>query len=380
MKIVYLYTALTTMGGADRIIIQKANYLADEKGYDVYIITDSQENQHVVFPLSPKVKHIDTKTPFNKQYTLPFFIRIFYYQFQMMRYKNSIQKILSQIKPDIVISTLGRNCDFLTKLKDGSKKIGEVHTTRKNLRNIQNLLEQRGIRHLSGLLLKHKIENTIRQLDAFIVLNNNEKEAWKDIRKAQVIPNSLPFYPQYPSTLELKKAICVSRLEFEKGIDRLIDVWSLVIKKHPDWKLEIIGEGTQQKHIQNLIFEKKLETYIYLKPATQDIERQYLQSSLLLLTSRFEGFPMVLLEAMAYGIPCVCYDCPYGPRSIIENGKNGILVKEGEKEIMADKICLLIEKESLRKEIGKNAHKDIQKFSQEKIMIQWETLFKSLIQ
>lgn len=380
MKIVYLYPTLTTMGGADRIIIQKANYLAEKMGHDVYIITDSQGNRPVVFPLSSRVKHIDIKTCFNKQYELPFFLRIFYYQMQMRKYRSIVQKLLSQIKPDIAISTLGRDSEFFTKLKDGSKKIGEVHTTRRNLRNIQGLLEQKGLQHISGLFLKRKIEKVVRELDAFVVLNNNEKEAWQDIRIAEVIPNSLPFYPEQPSTLEYPKVLCVSRLEYEKGIDRLIEVWQIVCRKHPEWKLDIIGEGTLQEYLQNLIKENELESYIHLKSATQNIEEQYQKNSMLVMTSRFEGFPMVLLEAMGYGLPCVCYDCPYGPRSIIENGKNGFLIKEGEKELMADKICLLIENESMRKNMGKNAYKDIRKFSQKNIMEKWEDLFQSLNQ
>lgn len=379
MKIVYLYTTLTTMGGADRIIIQKANYLAGTNKHKIYIITDSQEGRPVVFPLSPQITHIDTGTSFNRQYDLPFPLRIFHYGMQMRKYRKAVRTLLSQIKPDIVISTLGRDSDFLVKLKDGSRKIGETHTTRKNLRNMQGLLEQKGIRRLAGLFLKYRIEKTIRRLDAFIVLNDYEKEAWKEIREAGVIPNSLPFYPAHASDLKPARALCVSRLEQEKGVDRLIEVWQLVSRKHPGWQLDIIGEGTQREYLQHLLTEKEMDACIRLQPATQDIGKHYLHSSMLLLASRFEGFPMVVLEAMAYGLPCVCYDCPYGPRSIIDNGKNGFLVKEGDKEAMADKICRLIEHETLRKDMGENARRDIRKYSQESVMRQWENLFESVI-
>lgn len=154
MKIVYLYTSLTTVGGADRIVIQKANYLADVMGHEVYVITDSQTGRAVIFPLSPKVKHIDLNINFDRQYRHGLLLRSLCYFMLMFVYRKKLGRLLEHIKADIVISTLGRDIDFLTQLNDGSRKVGEAHTTRMNLRKTQDLLEGGFVHRMIGKRLK----------------------------------------------------------------------------------------------------------------------------------------------------------------------------------------------------------------------------------
>lgn len=143
MTIVYLYTALCTVGGADRSIIQKANYLADEMHQDVFIITDSQKERPPVFPISLRIRHIDIGIDFDRQYHHNLLVRGYYYFTLMHLYRKKLEYWLKTLKPDIVISTLGRELDFLTQLDDGSVKIGESHIAKPYTRNL-HLMEQRG--------------------------------------------------------------------------------------------------------------------------------------------------------------------------------------------------------------------------------------------
>lgn len=144
MKIVYLYTGLLTLGGADRVITEKANYFADNLGYEVYIITDSQNNKPPIFPLSPKVKHIDLNILFGQQYEHSIIIRGVFY-FKLMRiYRKKLTKILNEIQPDFTISVLGRDSDFITKLPDKSFKIGEAHISKRFMRNY-HLMEKKNL-------------------------------------------------------------------------------------------------------------------------------------------------------------------------------------------------------------------------------------------
>lgn len=379
MKIVYLYTALSTIGGADRIIIQKANYLAEKMKHEVYIITDSQGKHPVIFPLSTKVKHIDLNINFGKQYSHGFILRGYYYFTLMYVYQRRLSKLLKLIKADIVISTLGRDMDFLPQLNDGSIKIGESHISKPFCRNL-HLLERRGFPYKQiAHYWRKKLENRVRKLDALIVLTKHDADKWKPIKDAYVIPNSLPFFPQQGSTCKEKKIISVGRFNEQKGYDRLIQAWGKVCQKHNEWNLYIYGEGEDQAMLEKLIKENEITNRVKLCSPVSDIQSKYLESSIYVMSSHFEGLPMVLLEAMACGIPCISFDCPYGPAEIIKNGDDGILIENGNIEKLTEAICYLIENEDKRIFMGKQARINIQRYTKEPIMKQWENLFKSLM-
>ena len=140
--IVYIYSQLTINGGADRVLTDKANYLA-EHGYNIYIITESQMGRPLVFPLSNKVKHIDMELDFEKQYGHNILIRGLIYIRYIRLYKKKLSVILNRINPDVIITLMGRNLDFITSIDNNCIKIGEAHTTKQHLRNY-HLLEERG--------------------------------------------------------------------------------------------------------------------------------------------------------------------------------------------------------------------------------------------
>jgi Glycosyltransferase len=378
MKIVYLYPALTTVGGADRIITEKANYLAEKCGYEVYIITAHQNGKPLFFPLFQKVKHIDLGVDFNKQYNHSFIIRGWIY-FKLLRiYKRKLTKTLHSIHPDFTITTISRDIDFLTSIKDGSKKIAEAHTTKKNLRNLQAMIDKGGGYKIIGEAWTRKMEKAIRRFDALVVLTEHDAKEWKGVKNAVIIPNSLPFYPEKINYKNNRKAISIGRLEIEKGHDRLIEVWELVVKKHPDWSLDIYGEGTLKEFLLNQIKNKKIENNINIIAPVSNISEKYNESSFYIMTSRYEGFGMVLVEAMAHGLPCVSYDCPDGPRCIINDGEDGYLIKDGDVQQMVEKICYLIEHENEIKEMGKKARINVLRYKNNVIMPQWVSLFNQL--
>jgi glycosyltransferase involved in cell wall biosynthesis len=378
MKIAYIYPALDTVGGADRVLTEKANYLANECGYDIYIITTHQNGKPLFFPLSTKVKHIDLGVDFNKQYNHSFLLRGLTY-FKLLRiYKKKLSETLYSLRPDFTITTISRDIDFLTNIKDGSKKIAEAHTTKKNLRNLQSMIDKGGLYKFIGKLWVRKMEKAIATFDAFVVLTDHDAKEWEKIKKAFVIPNSLPFNPQNIKYNSNKKAISIGRLEIEKGHDRLIKVWEYVVKKHPDWSLDIYGEGTLKETLLNEIKYRNLENNIKIKTPVSNIFEKYNESSFYIMTSRYEGFGMVLAEAMIHGLPCISYNCPDGPRYIINDGVDGFLIEDGNNQLMAEKICYLIEHEDKRIEMGKKAKINIQRYKSEVIMPQWIDLFNKI--
>ena len=281
-------------------------------------------------------------------------------------------------RPDIVISILGRDISFITKIKDGSKKIGEAHTTKHFIRNF-HLLENKNF--LLKFLTKYfrwNMDRQVKRLDALVVLTSQDKEDWGHLLPVYVIPNSYPFYPEVPSTCENKQAIIVGRYNSAKGYNYLIDAWRDVYKKHPDWIINIFGSGEYEDKVRKQINDYGLQDVIIMNNPTDHIMEEYLKSSIYVMSSVFEGFAMVLLEAMACGLPCVSFDCPYGPRNIITDCEDGYLVDYLNSKALADKICILIDNLEIRQRMGKKGRENVLRFSRETIMSHWVSLFNSI--
>lgn len=378
MKIFYIYTSLRTVGGADRVITNKANWLA-EHGYDITIVTDTQMGYPPVYPLSPKVRLHDLSVDFNQEYGHCIPIRIWWYFKLMRKYKKLLKTFLMKEKPDIVITTLARDLDFLTTIKDGSIKIGESHIARYYSRNF-HLLEQRG--KFSKLMAKYgrwKQERTVRQLEGLVLLTNQDEKNWSGVTKTFVIPNFLTFQTELYSKCDNKQAICVGRYNEQKGYEYMIGAWAIVNHYHPDWTLHVYGEGEIKEELQNLINLNQIQSKMILHNPVKNILEKYLESSIFILSSRYEGFGMVLVEAMECGLPCVSFDCPYGASDIIKHGEDGYLVDYLNVEQLAERICELIEDDEKRKEMGRKAKLNIQRYSPDIVMKQWTELFGSLM-
>lgn len=380
MKIAYIYPALNTIGGADRVITEKANYFAENYGYEVFIITAHQNNVPIYFPLSPKVKHIDLGVNFLEQYKYSLIKRSFVYMKLLKQYKKKLTHTLKELNVDITITTISRDIDFLHKIKDGSIKIAEAHTAKPFIRNMHQLIEKGGIYRIIGKRWIKKMEKAIKHFDALVVLTDTDVKSWSNIKQAIAIPNSTPFYPEESSDCLSKKIISVGRLSDEKGYDRLIQAWEKVTSNHPDWRLTIYGQGMLLERLNNMIKEKAMEKTFTIEPPVKNIQEKYLESSIYVMSSHFEGFGMVLIEAMSCGVPCISFNCPYGPKNIIKEGEDGFLVTDGNIEEFSQKISYLIENEEKRISMGKKSKQNIQRYTSDHIMPQWKELFHSLLE
>lgn len=378
MKIFYIYTALATKGGADRVVTEKANWLA-EHGHDVAIVTDTQLGREPIFPLSDSVRLINLDIDFRKEYGHNFLVRSFVYIKLMRRYRTNMTYLLKSECPDIVITTLGREISFITKIDDGSIKIGEAHTTKQFIRNFHLLERKNFLFRLMTKYFRWKMDCQVRHLNALVVLTEQQINDWPSCVPKYAIPNALPFYPESVSTCDNKRAIIVGRYTEAKGYDYMIEAWRVVHQKHPDWTIHTYAMGEEEERVRAKIQSYGLQDTIIMNPPTDNIMSEYLNSSICVVSSVFEGFSMVLIEAMACGLPCVSFDCPYGPRTIITDGEDGCLVEYLNTKALANSICRLIENEGLRKEMGRKGRTNVLRFSREIVMQQWVTLFDSLL-
>lgn len=354
--------------------------MAEKMGYDVYLITDSQNGLKPFFPVSEKVKMIDLDINFFQQYQYSPIKRFLIYKKLTNLFKQRISKLLADIKPDVLISTFSRDAKFVGLYQKYAKTtIAEVHTTKKNIRALPELRRKGFPYTWLANFIEHELNQSAKQFDEVIVLNNLEKELWAPVRDVRVINNAVQIYPQEPNPLSAKSAIFVGRAEYEKGPDRLVEVWKLVAEKHPDWTVKMYCTGAMQDDLKAKVKDYGLEKQVLFMPPTKDMEQAYMTSSLCLMTSRFEGFPVVLQEAMGCGVPCLSFNCPSGPRYIITDQEDGVLVENGNIEAMAERACELIENEELRKKLGRKAKENMAFYSEERIMGQWKDLFEELV-
>lgn len=376
MKILYYLPSLYNSGGTERITTLKANYLAEQFGYDVIILTSEQQGRLPYFALSGKIKTADLGIVFDSNISRFRFIKLLNYPLKYYAFKRKFSEALYQYRPDITVSTLRRELYFINSVRDGSAKVGEFHYTRSAY--VSSFVEGKGF--LSKVVNKCWEKFFIahlRKLSTVVLLTNGEIHKWPELSNTIVVPNPLTFFPAAASDCEEKKVISVGRFVYDKGFDMLIDAWKIVHDKHPDWKLHIYGEG-YKKPLVDQIRSFHLNDSCFLENPVKNIEEKYLESSIFVLCSRHEGFGMVIAESMACGVPPVSFDCPGGPRDIIQDGIDGILVKHEDIQLLAQKICFLIENKNIRVEMGQQAKTNIERFRLEWVMAQWKELFESV--
>lgn len=379
MKVAYIYPVINTIGGAERVIIQKANYLADCYGYEVYLITASQFDCDIFFPLSENVKHIDLRIDFSKQYQTHLLKRSFLYLKLINEYKRKLTALLNTLKLDVVLTAMSREVDFLHKIKDGSVKIAESHTVRDFVRNLGPMKGEGVIRRFIANIWERRLSNAVRRYDALVVLTEKDAVKWSDTKVARIIPNPFPFYPKNQSSCLSKKAISVGRLGPGKRYDYLIRAWRGIVDRFPDWTIHVYGQGPQEADLKELIAAERLNNNFFIEKPVSDIHDKYLESSFFVMTSAFEGLPMVLIEALACGLPAISFDCPVGPSEIITHEKDGFLVEDGNITALVERMSELISDAERRQGMGTIARENVVRFHPDTVMQKWKDLFDELI-
>lgn len=379
MKIVYAYHNIANVGGAGKIIIDKMNLLAENYDYEIYLITYSQGKHDFCYPLSNKVKHIDIGVPFHLQYKYKYLKKLWLKWYYSTLFKRKIKKQIDIIDPDILIGLANDAGCPVCKIKSRAKKITESHVAKfkKNHRetSTDNLFKMIFL-FINAKWRQHIIE---KYSDVVVCLTKGDVKEWEKANKVAIIPNTIHHGPVTTNHNKTNRVLSIGRLTPLKGFDRLINAWKIINNRHPEWELLIIGEGECKSALQKQIVQNKLEGAIKIHPFTSQITEEYLKSSIFVLASRYEGFGLVLAEAMACGVPCISFDCPYGPSDIIKNKEDGLVIENGNIKQLADSICYLIENKHIREVYGEKARQNIARYYPENIMPQWDQLFKQLV-
>ena len=376
LKIVYLTPALYMAGGVERVLTLKANYFAEYFGYDITIILTDGDGKPLFYPLSDKVKVLNLNIGFEELWTCSFVKKIFVYLNKQRLYKKKVETELMRIRPDITVSLLRREINFISSIKDGSRKIGELHVNRANYRNFE-AGDANFIKNLFAKFWMRSLVAKLKRLDRFVVLTNEDRQAWPELSNVIAIPDPLSFVPTQKSELTQKRVIAVGRYVYQKGFDLLLQAWARVEMLHPDWQLAIFGDGDRTPYQQQAALLGLSPQRCQLNGPTSNIQQEYANSSLFVFSSRFEGFGMVLVEAMACGLPIISFACPCGPKDIVKHGEDGLLVENGNVEALAAALSQLMSNEALRRSMSVAAQGNVQRFGMQQIAERWRAVFEN---
>ncbi len=384
MRIAFLCNNFKSLNGVERIWSQKLSLLAEREDDQIFLITYNQYGAPFSFPLSEKVRHIDLATRYISRCSFNGIWQYIDRYKSEQEFRRTLNDCLATIRPDIVVCSDMHVADLkaLLSVKLPVVRIVECHCGRsayfEDLAKIDSLFEK-----IKQYLLKKRLLRVISRFDRIVVMTEAEREDWKQKDKVVSIPNMLAHYPEeiqiggHPN----RRVISVGRYAYQKGYDLLLKAWRTVEEHHPDWTLDIYGslDGGMGEYEQ---LQCQIEVLglnrVSLHSATTDIYSSYFEGDIYVSASRFESFGLVLVEAMACGLPVVGFGSPYGPAFIIKDGSTGILVPPHDTQQLGETICQMIEHPEERVRMGGNGRLEAMKYLPEQIMPIWREFYESL--
>ena len=344
MRIVYVIEKMSGIGGMERIITDKMNYLVRHTAHEVVLLLLWHDEKPLAYPLDERVRVIRMEVPFQHK----------------VRALFSFRKTIRKINPDITIYTWVMGAFLAAFSGWKGRSIYEAHRARPTMKHqwIVSLME--------------------RRVDAVVVLTQQDANDYPNAKNVVHIPNFTSLHVEKPSDCLSKHCLSVGRLVDVKDFSRLLDIWKMVVCERSEWHLDIVGEGPEREALLQKIERLNLSSNVTLHEATNDVIPYYTNSSIYLMTSRFEGLGIVLIEAQTCGLPIVSLDCDYGPRHIIEDGVTGRLIPYNDDKAMADAIIWLIDNPDKRQQMGMAALKASQRYKPENIMNNWIELFDEI--
>jgi glycosyltransferase involved in cell wall biosynthesis len=377
MKIAYCLSDITAGGGMERVLVNKANYLV-RHGHEVHVLSArSGGGRPPFFPLDPRVRlcSLDCDDVYRKGIT-----RALARRRGRRRLLQRLSEELGRIRPDVAVSLFDDGSRQLHAVDDGSAKILELHFAKyKRSQYLYPLERHRWLRPLIDLY-KAADYRTLRRYDRFVVLTEDSRQAWQrpGLDHIVVIPNAQSFPCTEPAALDAPRVIALGRHTTQKQFDLLLRAWGKIAARHPGWRLAIVGGG-DKRDLAALAGDLGIAAGVDLEDATRDVRGELMRSSVLVLTSRYEGLPMVLIEAMTCGLPVVSFDCRSGPADIVRHGEDGYLVPAGDIDAFATRLDALLTDATLRKAMGAAAFRNVRRFDEDTVMRQWLALFEDAV-
>ena len=370
MRVVDIFRSIAQWGGIERILVDKMNYLSDVYGLDVFFLTYDQGSHPQTFKLSDNIRCEDLNICFHRQYRYRFLKRMFVLFNMRRKYKLLLSDRLCKICPDLIVTTTSDHLDIIIKVKSSVPLVVESHSICiRTINTYDNWVLRR--------IYRKWFLNCISKVDAVVALTESDAYEWrKHHSNVVVIPNFVHSHKDCISELTSKNVLFVGRFDYQKRVQDAILIWKMVREKHPDYLLHIYGDG--EMHDEVTYLASSVGGIVVHQP-TNNIFDVYKEGSILISTSLFEPFGLVIPEAMSCGLPVVAFDCNYGPSEFITDSINGYLVKDRDFQAFADKVCELIESEKLRFAMGQISLQSFRRYNIDRVMPMWLQLFNSMI-
>lgn len=350
-------------GGIERVLSHRVHHWLNE-GYKVHLITSENDRNESYFPYDSSMIHHDILGGFDKSVSLFSPSNLI----SASKYFFKLKKRIDNIKPDAIIMT-NYNYDYylLPLIAKGTYSIKEYHSSFSKDNNLIGMLK----------------DYYAKFYQAHVFLSQEEADL-ASISNSVVIPNPIATIDDCPNQLSERQKIILTagRIVNIKGYERLIESWAQIAKKYPDWRLEIYGDGESSyvKSLELLIDQKNVSTNTAIYPSTPHITKKMLNSRIYTMSSLTECFPMVLLEAMQSKMAILAFDCPTGPRNIIENYKSGILVKNNDIDTFSESLENLINDKQFAQKIADNGFVESKKYNINTVMKKWNMLINKEIE
>lgn len=379
MKIVYCILDCSQPGGTERTLSVQANYFAGH-GHEVHIVTtETPANAVPAYDFSDKIRFHNLAIGYRDVDGGLSPSKLLGRLRRGRTHRARLTALLMELRADVVVTMFGHEMSFLYKIKDGSKKISEFHFSR-DYRDVESRSQGYSWAKRQFTLFKEwRKRRFIRHYDAFVILTRQDAAKWGALPNLHVIPNARTFTTDSPAQLENREVLAVGRYTYQKGFDLLLQAWAAVCREVSGWTLRIVGDGELRDELQQMVARLGVGDSVILARQSSDVQSLYRRAAIYVMSSRYEGLPMVLLEAQAAGLPIVSFACPCGPSDVVTDGRDGFLVPAGDTDALAARLLTLMRDPALRQRMGAAAYADSARFSTEAVMGQWERLFRSLL-
>lgn len=374
MKLIYCHADVYNPGGMERVLLNKLRWWVRRGGFELVLVTTDQHGRSPFYDFPPEVRMIDLGINYKDDNGKNPILKTLGYLRRRKKHRKALTELLMREKAQVVISLFPSESSFIPDIQDGSQKVLELHFNK--LFRLQ--YNRKGLLRLADRIRTKQDEKLVRRFDRFVVLTRQDAEMWGPLHNLSVIPNAA-LAPDIPHTPGHKRVIAVGRLDYQKGFDRVLDAWALLPEAlRKEWRLDIFGQGEWEEKLKRQIVTLGIGGSAAINKPTNQIFDEYAASDFLVMTSHYEGFPMVMIEAMAIGLPVVCFDFPCGPRDIIAPGLNGTIVPDGDLQAFADAMQQLMEDPEKLSNMSAQAKTISEVYSEEAVMQRWYLYFTDM--